>query len=344
MGGRQNHKRKKKKNHESPGLVAMSVPIEPQADRLSRGDSYTLLGLLLGVLFVLVVPPFWLKVPGLMLVCVSCIGFARKSHWTHQWRRSKQLWTAISAIIVVCLVSIPQLASQWKSEHPVPTQISSSMPIPLSSTPAKLPPRIPVKVRSKKITEKPLVIPSPTPVPLTADELADKVAKRLADQRPVSTPTPIPTPTPKPLCRGDNLSICTDEDLLEWGKPLVKEVGRFYGYYEDERGKAAEHHSIKAFEEAENTLADRFRNCCAEDAAKYYREISSRVGGGARQSDFLEWENKLMKPIGSHEWKAARQDASRMVLNIRYELDLRMIDLESAIRLANLKKSRHQSF
>jgi hypothetical protein len=343
MGGRQNHKKKKKKNHESPGLVAMPIPIEPQTDRLSRGDSYTLLGLLLGVLFVLVVPPFWLKVPGLVLVCISCIGFTRKSHWTHQWKRSKQLWIAISAIIVVCLVSIPQLASQWKSEHPVPTPISSSAPIPLSSpVPIPVPHRIPVKLKSKKVTEKPLVIPSPTPVPLTADELADKVVQRIADQRPVSTPTPMPTPTPKPLCRGDNLSICTDEDLLEWGKPLMHELDSIFGLWQRSTDKIdgidPNNHAkrLAAYVDAENYAAKQYKDCCGEDAMKYYKQLSARIGGGTQKASYFEWTRKISEPENSHDWKDAALSASTMIMFIKQDLG----HLELALRFKPKQQGR----
>lgn len=317
----------------------MPLPMESQADRLGRGDSYTLLALLLGVLFVLVIPPFWLKVPGLTLVCIGCIGFVKKSHWTHQWSRAKQLWTAMAAIIVVCLASIPQLVSQWKSEHPAQSPISSLTPAALpSSSPTHSSLMAPVKAMTKRTLPKRPIAPASIPLSLSADEVADKVVKRIADQRPVSTPAPIPTP--KPLCRGDNLSICTDEDLLEWGKPLDKEISRYYGYYETERDKAqtlSGNNLLAAMEKAENTLADRFRDCCAEETEKYYREICVRVGGGHQKTDFFEWKQQLMNPVGSKEWKAARQHVIIEVPNIHYELEMRMLDLDLAIKLKNLR-------
>jgi hypothetical protein len=128
MGGRQNHKKVKNKKQQQGSHIqkGVSVPTESQTDRLSRGDSYPLLGLLLGVLFVLFVPPFWLKVPGLLLVCLGCIGFARKSHWTHQWSATKQIWVGVLATIFVCAVSIPQLISQWKPEQASPPILKNS--------------------------------------------------------------------------------------------------------------------------------------------------------------------------------------------------------------------------
>lgn len=165
------------------------------------------------------------------------------------------------------------------------------------------------------------------PLPLqspTTEELATAIAKKIAEQQPVPPPAPV-----KP-CRGDELSACTDEALIEWGTPLIEKISRIQDQYMLESKISREFTGDKflaAMEAAETSEADDYRDCCAEDALKYDKELISRIGGGMQQSSFTEWTQKLTQPVGSSGWKSARSGADTMILRIRYELQELVIKL-----------------
>ena len=134
---------------------------------------------------------------------------------------------------------------------------------------------------------------------------------RAPGQTPAPIPTPIPTPlpqarsTPTPAeasetpkrCRADRLGECTDKQLEEWGKPLIEQIStiedrymadlkRLYDIKDsnwfkefvgigDKNGRW-----LKAYAAAQDKAAEDFRNCCAEDALAYYKELAHQAGSG----------------------------------------------------------------
>ena len=194
---------------------------------------------------------------------------------------------------------------------------------------SKSPGRIPM-------SSTPTPVPTPLPVPTpNTEELASLIAKKLL------TPTPTPTPAPKPICRGDNLRLCSDEDLLEWGRPLMAEISRYFGYYQDDLKKAQAlegRQLLSAHDRAKEQLAARFKDCCAEETQAYYKEIEARLGGGHEEAEFYAWNQRL---IGSHEgakdWPDICFYADSKILDIRYNLETRMIEFDGAIKRAQIR-------
>jgi hypothetical protein len=86
------------------------------------------------VLFVIITPPFLLKIPVLILGFWGLFYFSRKSHWTHKWPTWAQYGSASVAVLILSSIAIPQLITQWKAEHPRPATVhsSASAPLPVS--------------------------------------------------------------------------------------------------------------------------------------------------------------------------------------------------------------------
>jgi hypothetical protein len=219
--------------------------------------------------------------------------------------------------------------------------------------------------------------PATIPRPPTAEEIASAVSQRLKDMQNTQPTTPTPTKNPPapltsavvqpPLltlqpCRGDRLSECSDEQLLNWGKPLVKNIEAIE---DDYMADLKELDDIKAgkwnwlreiagvgdkdskwlngYAQAQEKAADHFRDCCAEKAIVYHKELSQRLGGGEKNRNVYEWAQDLMKPEDSKESKKARQDAGKIVdlLGDLHQLpiDLKIAHLNAAIEI---QSSRHQ--
>jgi len=107
------------KNVPKPPLVARP---KGQSIQLTLGDSITLFGLLLGVIFVIIVPPLIVKVILLAGVCVGFFVFFNRSHWTHKWKPRRQLASSSLVVSLLLVVAIPQFVRQWKDEHHKPAQ------------------------------------------------------------------------------------------------------------------------------------------------------------------------------------------------------------------------------
>ena len=86
-------------------------------DQLSRGDSWTILGVLLGVLFVIVLPPLYAKIPIFFAVCVGITWLAFQSHWVTKRPSAQKLFLAALVITICSVIAIPQFRAQWVSEH-----------------------------------------------------------------------------------------------------------------------------------------------------------------------------------------------------------------------------------
>jgi hypothetical protein len=84
----------------------------------SRTDTYAALGLLVGVLLVIIVPPLWLKAILLMGESIGVYLFLRYAHWSHGWSRFRRYGIASAVVVILLAVGIPQFISQWENEHP----------------------------------------------------------------------------------------------------------------------------------------------------------------------------------------------------------------------------------
>jgi len=199
----------------------------------------------------------------------------------------------------------------------------------------------------------------------TAEEIASAVRRQLKEAEPPSIPphtsdrttatnsvpapvvvTPVnPLPTTQ-QCRGDRLSECSDEQLLQWGEPLVANIEAIANNYMADLKKLDDIKGgnwfggligigdkdskwMKGYAQAQETAADHFRDCCAENALVYDRELAQRTGGGLEKNEIYEWIEHLMKPIRSKEWKNARQDAGKIV-DLVFDLKVLQINLTIA--------------
>lgn len=205
----------------------------------------------------------------------------------------------------------------------------------------------------------------PAPRVPTPQEIASAVGEELKKMQPAPSGSPeqspsaprnvVPTPTAPPEqpaivhpCRGEHLSECSDEQLLEWGKPLVASAEDIENDYmadlkrlDEIRGGSwnwlrevigvgdKDSKWLKAYALAQQKAADRFRDCCAENALVYHRELAQRVGGGLENTESYEWVQDLMKQIGSKEHKKARQDAGK-IIGVVYDLHSLQIRLHMA--------------
>ena len=111
------------------------------AFRLTLGDSIHVIALLLGIYFVMVVPPLWLKVALLICVVAGVFWFAKRSYWTQGWSAWRQGIASFAVVILLLGVGIPQFISQWQVEHPkaAPTGVLQPPAVvdtnPVTSTP-----------------------------------------------------------------------------------------------------------------------------------------------------------------------------------------------------------------
>jgi hypothetical protein len=98
---------------------AMETGEQAKPNPLNFGDSIGLLSLILGVLALVLTPPFWWKIGLLLPTGVGCLIFAHKSQWTHGWPPVFQYGSAVFACLLIGSIAVPQLRSQWSREHPV---------------------------------------------------------------------------------------------------------------------------------------------------------------------------------------------------------------------------------
>lgn len=111
-----------------PKRAAEADMLANKSEHLNVGDSIGFAALIIGVLAVVLMPPFWLKIPLLLLSAVGCLVFLLKSHWTHVWPKVRQYLVAGVAILILGLIGIPQLVSQWRIEHPEHPANASPLP------------------------------------------------------------------------------------------------------------------------------------------------------------------------------------------------------------------------
>jgi hypothetical protein len=117
-----------------------SIPpsILAKGTKLNWGNSFTFIAFLVGVYLMIINPPLALKILGLAFVCWGFFKFFRVSHWTYKWSRKRQNLWAFTTLAVLCSISIPQLRSQWRTEH----SLIKKQPEPgVGSTPIPQPPK-----------------------------------------------------------------------------------------------------------------------------------------------------------------------------------------------------------
>jgi hypothetical protein len=201
----------------------------------------------------------------------------------------------------------------------------------------------------------------PQPVQQKIDELKlrDEIAAAVANKvKPgivapafPQTQTAVPAQPKVHSCRGDALQECTDEELMEWGSPLVSQIEVLDNQYNDEVKKLDDLKNgnwialvfgapdkstkwLKGFEQARFKATERFRDCCAESVLAYHRELMQRVGGGEQEKDLYDWVEDVTKPIQSKEYKRAKQDPRAPFVKI--DLDR----LQSRLRIKDIYERR----
>jgi len=201
----------------------------------------------------------------------------------------------------------------------------------------------------------------PQPVQQKIDELklrdeiaaavANKVKPGIVAPEVPQTQTAIP-PQPKAhSCRGDALQECTDEELLEWGSPLVAQVGALDDQYNEEVKKLDDIKNgnwigvlfgapdkstkwLKGFEQAQVKAVERFRDCCAGSVLAYHKELMLRVGGGEQEKGLYDWVEDVTQPVQSKAYKRAKQD--QRVPFVKIDLDR----LQSHLKIKDMYERR----
>lgn len=178
-------------------------------------------------------------------------------------------------------------------------------------------------------------IRSPTesrPPTVTADDLAEAVAKILKPpNQPVSA-------VEKP-CRVEDLTACSDEDLIEWGKPLIKKIVEIHERCSKANSGLKGEALLNVIAAAEMRAAREYRDCCAEDVLAYHKELALRLGGGFQAKSLSEWTEKLLQPEGSADRKdAERQTCTVLLLEVRFELPMMALDLERNRRIKRVRQ------
>jgi hypothetical protein len=85
--------------------------------KLGLGDTWTILGVLLGVFLVIFVPPLWLKVPIFVVVCGGFVWLVHRSHWTSEWSWPLKFGSAFLTTIAASALAVPQFVAQWRVEQ-----------------------------------------------------------------------------------------------------------------------------------------------------------------------------------------------------------------------------------
>lgn len=187
------------------------------------------------------------------------------------------------------------------------------------------------------------------------ESMKEAMKVRIEPHPPTILVTPSVTPPPVRPCRGDNLHDCSDEELLEWGKPLLAAVDGIVNTHmadlkalDDIKGgnwmsflvgQDKDSKWLRAHAEAQEKAADGFRDCCAESTLNYHRELVQRLGGGTDKNNVYQWVEKLLKSTKSKDWKEARQDAGGRILDINYDLSVLSNHLDLKLRLSKIKQS-----
>lgn len=214
------------------------------------------------------------------------------------------------------------------------------------------------------------VIPKGPSAEEIAAELDKKLSARLnppnstnltTEKQPTQTrPAPAPVPAPVDLpatrpCRDDHLNECSDEQLLEHLRPLVTNILAIHDEYSADTkrlddikggkmdwlrelaGTGGDKDSkwVKGLELARQKASDHFRDCCAERALIYHKELLLRDHERSDSAELYEWVHRLLGPAGSKPWKKARDDGSN-VGNVYFDLHFYQIYLEYVVAVSRI--------
>jgi hypothetical protein len=187
----------------------------------------------------------------------------------------------------------------------------------------------------------------------TVEEIANAVNLKISqgpsnsapeNPSPVKPPvSPLPEkPAPAKIipCRSDHLDECTDERLLDWGKPLVASIDAIQAGYmadlkklDDIKGGSfnwlkefvglgdKDSKWLKEYDLAQKKAVDAFRDCCAERALAYHKELLHRTSGSTQAADLYQWVQVLMEPSKTKEWKKARESGGK-VGDVFFDLEI----------------------
>jgi hypothetical protein len=97
--------------------LVLQKSAEEWREPLNRADSFGLLALVMGILFVIIVPTIWVKAPAFLLVCFGTGYLIWLSHWTYHIRRAVRFIAIVVIVSILCAGVIPQLVAQWHLEH-----------------------------------------------------------------------------------------------------------------------------------------------------------------------------------------------------------------------------------
>lgn len=184
--------------------------------------------------------------------------------------------------------------------------------------------------------------------------LGEKPPVQVVVTRPAPAPPSVDQPIIQP-CRDDRLNECTDEQLLEKLKPLLASILAISDEYSAETkklddikggkmdwlrilaGTGGDKDSkwLKGFESARRTATTRFRDCCAERALVYHKELLQRDRKRSDDPGLYEWVQNLMKPIDSKQWKKARDEGDK-VASVYFDLDFFRIDLDYFVAVRHI--------
>jgi hypothetical protein len=203
-----------------------------------------------------------------------------------------------------------------------------------------------------------------------AAELDKRISARLTQTNPVNPAaekSPVQTklapsaqsqsmdpPVVRP-CHEDHLTECTDEQVLERLAPLVKNIlaiqeeysadtkhlddikGGKFDWLRELSGVGGDKDSkwLKGLEAARKKASDQFRDCCAQKALVYHKELLLRDHEGSDSAELYEWVQNLLRPEGSKEWKKARDDGAK-VSSVYFDLRFYQIRLEYVVAVSHI--------
>jgi len=111
-----------RKHPEALQRVKRGVAILGGSERsrqLTSSDTWTVLSVLASVLFAVIIPPLYLRIPLFVAVCYGLIRLAHTSHWVSGWSSWKRTIVGLLAASVCALVALPQFVSQWKLQQKI---------------------------------------------------------------------------------------------------------------------------------------------------------------------------------------------------------------------------------
>lgn len=170
-------------------------------------------------------------------------------------------------------------------------------------------------------------------------------------------PPPVVPTAPQPAitypCRADQLSECSDDQLQDSGRPVVAKIeaiqkdnsadlkkledikrGNWFGEIVGEYiggGGDKDSSWLGAYALAQEKAADSFRDCCAQKALAYHKELTLLLRSSQENTTVYEWAEELLKPNPKpKEWKKLTEKTGTNLLHVMMALHSMQFDLEIA--------------